>query len=204
MTLVIEIPQARSFDLQFREDLTSEEFWELCSRNPELVVEREADGKISVMTPVSFLTGKKENRLNAYLTIWAIDNGMGETGSSSTGFTLPNGAVKSPDASWVSDERMEGATLVELARFPPLVPDFVAEIRSKSDDLKPLQKKMSEDWMEQGVRLGWLIDPKAEKVHIYREDGSIEIVKSFDGVLSGEDVMPGFTFDLNKLSMTKK
>jgi len=204
MSLVIEFPTVRPMEVRFHEALSPEGFWELCSKNPELIVEREPDGKITIMSPLGFLTGNKENRLNAYLTIWAIEAGTGESASSSTGYSLPNGAVRSPDSSWVSDERLAGISLEELKKFPNLVPDFVAEIRSESDNLKPLQTKMSEEWMGHGVRLGWLIDPLNEQVHVYREDGSIEIIKSFDETLSGGDVMPGFSFDLGKLGMSKK
>lgn len=203
MSLTVEFPRAVPVEITFREQLSAEDFFQLCMQNRDLIAEREPDGRIIIMSPITFLTGNLKSRLNAYVTIWAIEHGMGETASASTGFTLPNGAVRSPDTAWVSDERLQACSEEKLNQFPPLVPDFVAEIRSKSDKLKPLQRKMAEEWIGQGVRLGWLIDLKTEKVYIYRADGSITVVESFAETLSGEDVMPGFNFELSRLAMRK-
>ncbi|MEM9929488.1 MAG: Uma2 family endonuclease, partial [Bacteroidota bacterium] len=176
MSIIVQLPTNRLATLSFNRKLTAEEFATFCAKNPDLVVEREPDGKISIMTPVGYLSGRRESRLIAYLTIWAIENGLGDTASSSTGFTLPNGAVRSPDAVWISDERLDQLTEEELEGFPNLVPDFVAEIRSKSDDDRPLEKKMQDTWITQGVRLGWLIDTYEEVVRIYRADGSVKVL----------------------------
>lgn len=185
--------------ITYDEHLNNEEFWELCASNPDLHIEREADGKIKVMSPVGFKTGKRENLINAYLTIWAIEQGLGTTASPSTGFVLPTGEVRSADASWISDERLGQVEEEELDRFPELVPDFIVEIRSKSDNLKPTQRKMQDTWIANGVRLGWLIDVKNAQVFIYRADGSVEIVSGMNTELTGEDVLPNFSFDLNRV-----
>lgn len=199
MSLIINIPKKNCVALTFPENLSKEEFWAFCSLNPDLIVERERDGQITIISPVGFKTGERENILNAYLTIWAIENGLGTTTSPSTGFTLPSGEVKSSDASWISDDRLNGVEPDDLDRFPELVPDFIVEIRSKSDNLKPLQRKMQDAWMANGVRLGWLIDVKGDQVFIYRADGSVEVIAELTGLISGEDVLPGFGFDLNRL-----
>lgn len=203
MSVFIQLPPDRSASLSFDRTLTLTEFAEFCAQNPDLNVEREPDGKITIMTPVGFLSGRRELRLGAYLTIWSIENGLGDTASSSTGFTLPNGAVRSPNAAWISDERLTGFTDEELESFPELVPDFVAEIRLKSDDDRSLQRKMEDTWMAQGVRLGWLIDTYLGEVRIYRESMEVEILSVDDTILSGEEVMPGFTFDLAILERKK-
>lgn len=203
MSITVQLPPDRLATLSFNRKLSLPEFAIFCAQNPDLVVEREADGKIIIMTPVGFLSGRRESRLIAYLTIWCIENGRGDTASSSTGFTLPNGSVRSPDAVWISDERIAHLTEEELEGFPLLVPDFVAEIRSKSDDDRPLDKKMRETWMEQGVRLGWLIDTYLGEVRIYREDSTVEVLPIENTILSGEEIMPDFTFDLSVLNRKK-
>lgn len=196
MSVSVQLPPDRSVTLSFDRNLSLAEFTEFCTQNPDLIVEREPDGKISIMTPVGFLSGRRELRLGAYLTIWSIENGMGDTASSSTGFTLPNGSVRSPDAVWISDERLAAVPEEELEGFAALVPDFVVEIRSKSDDDRPLQIKMEDTWMAQGVRLGWLIDSYAGEVRIYRPGADVEVLPLKGTILTGESVMPGFTFDL--------
>lgn len=199
MRLMIELPTDDPFVVEYARPLTQQEFWELCSLNRELVLEREEDGKVSFMSPVGFNSGNIEITVGAYLKIWSVEQGLGDVASSSTGFILPNGSTRSPDAAWISDERMAAVPEEELEQFPHLVPDFVVEIRSKSDNLLKLQKKMQEQWMPSGVRLSWLIDPKEEKVYVYRENGSISVIESFADKLSGEEVLPGFEFDLARL-----
>lgn len=201
MSLTITLPQPGTYAINRNDGgLTKDEFWELCSKNPELVIERDANGQITVMSPVGFKTGERENIINAYLTIWAIENGSGTTASPSTGFILPSGEVRSADASWISDGRLEGAEAEDLDRFPELVPDFIVEIRSKSDNLKPLQEKMRNTWMAAGVRLSWLFDIQGEQVFIYRENGEVEVVNGLGATLSGEDVLPGFSFDVARIN----
>lgn len=199
MSLTITLPNVRPMAITYDEHLNNEEFWKLCASNPDLHIEREADGKIKVMSPVGFKTGERENLINAYLTIWAIEERLGTTASPSTGFVLPTGEVRSADASWISDERLGSVEDEEPDRFPELVPDFTVEIRSKSDNLKPSQLKMQDIWIANGVRLGWLIGVKNSRVFICREDGSIEVAPGLNSNLTGEDVLPGFSFDLNRV-----
>ena len=145
-------------------------------------------------------SGYFESKLIFALEQWNQTNNKGLVFSSSTGFLLPNDAVRSPDASWISLERWQALPAAGKKRFPPLTPDFVAGIRSESDDLQVLQDKMRE-YIEQGARLGWLLDPQEKKAYIYRADGSVELVPGWDRPLSGEEVLAGFVFDLEGLRL---
>ena len=176
--------------------LTSEGFVELCQANQDLRMERAATGEVIFMPPTTPWTGKRNGDLYGELWLWNRQTGLGVTFESSTGFTLPNGAVKSPDASWVSNERWEALTEEEQREFSHLSPDFVIELRSSSDSLKKLQEKMRE-YIDNGVRLGWLIDPKTKQVEIYRPGQDIEVLHPT--TVSGEDVLPGFELNLNKV-----
>jgi Uma2 family endonuclease len=175
---------------------TDEQFFELCSANRDMRFERSAAGELIIMAPTGWGTGNKNAELGIDLGIWNRQTGLGKVFDSSTGFRLPNGADRSPDASWVSKDRLE-ALNPDPAKFLPLAPDFVAELRSQSDTLKLLQTKMQE-YIENGVRLGWLIDPKNQRVEIYRPGQAVEVLESPVG-LSGEEVLPGFRLDLNPL-----
>lgn len=152
------------------------------------------------MIPVSGNAGFYEKDLIFAIEYWVREAKLGYSFSSSTGFLMPNGAMRSPDACWISDERWATVTEAQKKKFPPVVPDFVAEIRSATDSLKGSKAKM-EEWVENGIRLAWLVDIKNKQVLVYREDGSIEIVKDFEQKLSGEAVLPDFVFDLSLLRM---
>ena len=122
--------------------------------------------------------------------------------SPSTGFDLPDGSTKSPDVAWISKEKTEQLYTQQIEeKFISIIPDFIAELRSKSDQLKKLQKKVKETWIKNGVRLAWLIDPYEEKAYIYRADGSREVITGFDRQLSGEEVLPGFVLDLSRFRL---
>jgi Uma2 family endonuclease len=175
---------------------TDEQFFELCSANRELRFERSAAGELIIMAPTGWGTGNKNAELSADFVIWNRQTRLGKVFDSSTGFRLPNGADRSPDASWVSKDRLE-ALDADPAKFLPLAPDFVVELRSQSDALKPLQTKMQE-YINNGVRLGWLIDPKNQRVEIYRLGQEVEVLDS-PVSLSGEDVLLGFSLDLSPL-----
>jgi Uma2 family endonuclease len=175
---------------------TDEQFFELCSANRDLRFERSADGELIIMPPTGWGTGNKNAELSADFVIWNRQTRLGKVFDSSTGFKLPNGADRSPDISWVSKDRLE-ALNPDPAKFLPLAPDFVVELRSQSDTLKPLQTKMQE-YVDNGVRLGWLIDPKNQQVEIYRLGQEVEVLESPIS-LSGEDVLPGFSLDLSHL-----
>jgi len=169
-------------------------FLDLVAANPELQLERTSTGELVIMPPTGGETGDREAEIITQLRVWNKQTQLGKVFSSSTGFTLPNGADRSPDASWIRLSRWEALSAEERQGFPPLCPDFVAELRSPTDSLKKLQDKMQE-YMEQGAQLGWLIDPKTKQVEIYRLGQVMEVLNA-PTTLSGEDVLPGFVLDL--------
>jgi Uma2 family endonuclease len=177
--------------------LTDEQFFELCSANRDLRFERSADGELIIMPPVTGMSGYRNLKLSQQLANWADTNDLGIGFDSSTGFKLPNGADRSPDASWVRLDRWNALTEEQKDSFIPLAPDFAVELRSKTDVLKTVQAKMRE-YIDNGVRLGWLIDPKSRRVEIYRPGQEVEVLES-PVSLSGEDVLPGFALDLSPL-----
>ena len=172
---------------------TDDEFFDFCQKHQDLQIETDKNGDLIIMPPTGGETGDKNSELNMQLRIWAKKDGTGKTFDSNTEFTLPSGAKKSPDATWILKERYYALTLEQREKFPPICPDFVIELRSKSDRLKPIQDKMAE-YIENGVRLGWLIDPYKKQVHIYRKSGEIEILEN-PKTVSGEDVLEGFELD---------
>lgn len=153
--------------------LSERRFVQICQANPELHLERTATGELIVMSPTGSETGFRNTQLTGQLWWWNEQQGLGEVFDSSTGFRLPNGADRSPDASWVSKERWRALTSAQRRRFAPLCPDFVAELRSPSDDLAPLQAKMRE-YVANDARLGWLIDTGMQRVEIYRPEQPVE------------------------------
>jgi Uma2 family endonuclease len=169
-------------------------FWQLCCANPDLRLERTAKGEVIVMLPACMDSGWQNGKLTMRLGNWAEADGSGEFFDSSTGYTLTNGAVRSPDASWITRDRWLSLTAQDRKRFAPLCPDFVVEIMSPSDELIKAREKMIE-YLDQGVRLGWRLDPKSGLAEVYRPGRSIESLQS-PATLSGEDVLPGFVLDL--------
>jgi Uma2 family endonuclease len=176
--------------------LSDEEFYEFCRANDELLIERTAEGDIIIMPPTGGKTGIRNSKLIAQLVIWNESVDRGQVFDSSTIFALPNGAQRSPDLAWVSNERWQALTQEQQEKFPPLCPDFVAELRSRTDSLKTLQEKMQE-YIDNGAQLGWLIDPTERRIHIYRT-GGVEILDNPQSV-SGEQVLPGFTLNVQSL-----
>lgn len=172
------------------------EFYEFCQRNPELRIEQTSEGDIVIMPPTGGQTGKINFTLNVLLGIWVEKDGTGIGFDSSTCFTLPNGAKRSPDLAWIKRSRWESLTEEEKEEFPPLCPDFVVEIRSKSDALSPLHKKMQE-YIANGIQLGWLIDPLEKKIYIYRPSYEVCCLENSENI-SGDPVLPGFTVDLKR------
>ncbi len=170
---------------------THEQFVQLCETNQELRLELTANGELIIMPPAFSESSKQNSDLNGQVWLWNRTTQLGDTFDSSGGFTLPNGAERAPDVSWVEKSRLEG---VSLNQFLPLAPDFVIELRSSSDRLSLLQKKMQE-YQDNGVRLGWLINPQDRQVEIYRIGKDKQVVQS-PTQLSGEDVLAGFTLDL--------
>ncbi|MEH2128988.1 Uma2 family endonuclease [Nostoc sp.] len=177
-------------------ELTDEQFFQLCQNNRDLRLERTAEGKLIIMPPTGWESGNRNSRLTQRLGNWADADGTGLAFDSSTGFKLPNGANRSPDASWVSRKRLE-ALNPDPDKFLSLAPDFAVELRSASDSLKTVQQKMQE-YIDNGVRLGWLIDPQNQQVEIYRPGEDVEILRSPTS-LSGEDVLPGFVLNLAQI-----
>lgn len=175
-------------------DLTDEQFYRLCQVNEFWRLERTAQGELVVMPPLGGIGGNREANLITDLNIWNRQTQLGKVFSSSTIFRLPNGAFRSPDAAWIRTERWESLTTEEQEKFSPICPDFVIELRSRTDSLKPLQKKMQE-YLESGLSLSWLINPQKQQVEIYRPLEEIEIV-ALPTRLSGEEVLPGFVLEL--------
>ncbi|MBU7585126.1 MAG: Uma2 family endonuclease [Nostoc sp. TH1S01] len=175
--------------------LTDEQFYQLCQNNRNLKFERTTKGQLIIMSPVGGESGNREADLIIDLGIWNRQTGLGYVFSSSTIFKLPNGADRSPDVAWIQLERWEALTPEQRRKFPPIAPDFVIELRSATDDLVMLHSKMTE-YMDAGVRLGWLINPQQQQVEIYRQQQEIE-VRNLPTQLSGEDVLPGFNLSLS-------
>jgi len=172
-------------------------FADLCAANPDFRFELDPGGECRVMTPASSGSGRRNQLLSQRLGVWAEADGRGLTFDSSTGFTLPDGAIRSPDASWVARDRWDALTAEEQEGFAPLCPDFVAELRSASDRLRDLREKMAE-YLGQGARLGWLIDPPRRVVEVYRPGREVDVLTGPASV-SGEDVLPGFVLDLKDI-----
>ncbi|ELS00103.1 Uma2 family endonuclease [Gloeocapsa sp. PCC 73106] len=177
--------------------ISDSELRQLSSKNPELRFERNADGTLVTMTPTGKISSNRELKAGAYLLNWVEKQGLGEVFSSSAGFKLPSGAVRSPDAAFVSKERLATDWDQGEDEFLNLAPDFVIEIRSKTDNLEVLQAKMTE-YRDNGVRLSWLIDRYNRQALVYRADGSITQYPP-EAILTGEDIVPGFKLELKFL-----
>lgn len=177
--------------------LSDDDFYNLCQANRDLKLERTAKGELVVMSPTGGEGGRQEADLIIDLGLWNRQTRLGIAFSSSTGFKLPNGAERSPDAAWVRLDRWEALTPQQRRKFPPLAPDFVIELRSATDELEPLQQKMQE-YIDNGVRLGWLINPQDQQVEVYRQGQPKQTLDS-PSTISGEDVVPGFILDLSRI-----
>ncbi|MGB7413773.1 MAG: Uma2 family endonuclease [Thermosynechococcaceae cyanobacterium] len=171
--------------------LTHEQFYELCMANKDVPMERSPAGELIIMPPVGGESGEREADYITDLNNWNRQDRLGKVFSSSTVFKLPEGGDRSPDAAWVALERWNALAPEQRRKFPPLCPDFIIELRSESDRLKPLQAKMQE-YLASGLRLGWLINPQDKTVEIYRSGQKIE-VRQMPTTLEGENVLSGFT-----------
>ena len=178
-------------------ELTKEEFYQLCQQNSDLRLERNAQGEIIIMPPTGGETGKRNSILLVQLWLWNEQTQIGEVFDSSTGFSLPKGGDRSPDISWVKKSKWEALTPQQKEKFVPLCPDFLIELISPSDNLKNTQDKMQE-YLNNGNRLGWLINRQQKQVEIYRPEQAVETLQSPPN-LSGEDVLPGFTLNLQRI-----
>ncbi|MBC7775322.1 MAG: Uma2 family endonuclease [Phycisphaerae bacterium] len=176
--------------------MSEEEFDEFCFANPDLRIEQDPHGNIIIMPPSSYESGNHEAEPIIDLGLWNRRTKLGKVFSPSTLFKLPDGSKRMPDAAWVSVEKHNSLSEKERKSFAHIVPDFVIEVRSPSDRLKPLQGKMHTAWIANGVRLAWLIDPEGQQAWVYRADGSESHIPDFQQIISGELVLPGFEFDL--------
>jgi Uma2 family endonuclease len=188
-----------SFTLRWPESvhLQNEQFFDFCHLNEELKVERSVQGDYEIRMPTGWETGRKNLSLAAQLYIWAEQDGSGLTSDSSTGFVLPNGAIRSPDAAWVKKSRLATLTSEQKQKFLPLCPDFVIELRSPTDNIKTLQAKILE-YQENGASLGWLIDPVEKQVFVYQPEKEVISLEQPE-FLTADDVLPGFRLDLKKI-----
>jgi Uma2 family endonuclease len=177
--------------------VTDEQFLQLVRANPDLRMERTAQGEVLAMPPTGSEGGNYNAEVTTDLGIWNRKSKLGKVFDSSTGFKLPNGATRAPDSAWVKQERWDALSPQQRKGFAPLCPDFVIELVSETDDIEALQRKMQE-YIENGCSLGWLIDPKSRKVEIYRLNNSVEVLNNPES-LSGEDILPGFIVDLSNI-----
>jgi Uma2 family endonuclease len=184
--LILQLPMTLKF--------SDEKFEQLVAANQNLRMELSSSGELVIMSPTGGETGNRNFDLLGQLWFWNRQNNLGKAFDSSTGFKLPNAATRSPDASWIKQEKWDGLTPQQRKKYLPLCPDFAIELVSESDDLADTQAKMRE-YIQNGLRLGWLINPQDKQVEIYRSNQEVEILSS-PTTLSGEDVLQGFILDL--------
>jgi Uma2 family endonuclease len=177
--------------------MSEQEFYEFCRLNPDLSLELTSEGDLIIMPPTGGKSGRRNSKLNLRLGTWTEKDGTGQAFDSSTVFTLPNGAKRSPDFAWISNERWDALTEEEQERFPPLCPDFVVELRSRTDTLKNLRQKM-EEYTANGAQLGWLIDPQERQVYVYRPGAPVEQLDD-PRTVSGEPLLRGLELALREI-----
>ena len=180
-----------------RTKLTEEQFIELCQENPELRLELTAQGELVIMPPTGSEGGWRSGEVFLALGIWTRQDDTGLSFDSSTGFTLPNGAIRSPDASWIQRERWTALSKAQREKFAPICPDFVIEVRSLTDRLSDLLEKMQE-YLDNGARLGWLIDPIDKRVYMYRPGQPVEMLDN-PQTINADPILPGFTLRVQEL-----
>jgi Uma2 family endonuclease len=177
--------------------LTDDALYDLCAANPDLRIERTADGELIIMPPTGGETGVRNARITAQLVVWADRDGSGVTFDSSAGFVLPSGAERAPDASWVLNERWNALSPEQRRKLVPLCPDFVLELMSPNDDLEEVREKMAE-YIDNGARLGWLVDPDRRRAHVYRPGRAPEVLDGPDE-LRGDPDLRGLILDLRSI-----
>jgi Uma2 family endonuclease len=177
--------------------MSDHEFFELCQKNPDWSIEQTAEGDLVIMPPTGGGTGRRNFDLIRIFGAWVVADGSGLGFDSSTGFKLPNRAKRSPDLAWIRRSRWDSLRAEEQEEFPPLCPDFVVELRSRSDSLDSLQAKL-EEYIANGARLGWLIDPIERKVYVYRPAAEVVCLENPKEV-SGDPVLPGFVLRLSEI-----
>lgn len=177
--------------------MNDDQFFEFCQENPDYRFERTANQEIIVLPPTGSESGNRNANLIVQLGIWAERNGTGLIFDSSTGFTLPNGAIRSPDLAWIQKRKWEAISPEQRKKFAPICPDFVVELRSESDDLTMLQSKL-EEYVSNGASLGWLIDPLEKQVYVYQPNATMQQLSN-PTTVSGGSILPGFVLDLSKI-----
>lgn len=177
--------------------MTEEQFFQFCQENESINFERNANGEIIIMAPTGSDIDVFNLEIASDLVLWNRKTKLGYIFGNNAGFTLPNNAVRSPDAAFIKKEEWQKVALSDRKRFAHVCPDFVIELLSETDHEIFAQEKMRE-WMENGCELSWMINPKEKETTIYRKNGKIEI-KTFDSILDGENVLPGFTIDLSRI-----
>ncbi len=199
MILSIHDTSIQPFTIQIHPivQMNDDQLFEFCHRNPGLRIERTAEGDLILMSPATPESGRRNAQLTRLLANWAETDGTGIVFDSSSGFTLPNQAMRAPDASWIKQERWQALPQADKETFSPICPDFVVELRSPSDSLKTLQEKMQE-YINNGALLGWLIDPKNQTVYVYRPDQEVEMINEPESLI-GDPVLPGFVLDMQKI-----
>ncbi|MGH1395431.1 MAG: Uma2 family endonuclease [Trichormus sp.] len=190
-TLAVNIPPTLTLIV------SHEQFVQLALANRDLQLERTATGELIVMPPTGSDTGKRNFDIAGQLWLWNRETKLGVAFDSSSGFHLPNGSDRSPDAAWIRQDRWDALSIEQQETFAPICPDFVLELRSKNDSIEKLRAKMRE-YIENGARLGWLIDRKNQQVEIYRPNQDVEVL-NHPVSLSGEDILPGFVLDLTEI-----
>jgi Uma2 family endonuclease len=202
MTEIITLPELVPLIVKVRPllDMTPQEFYQFCRLNPDISVELTAEGEIEFMSPSGGGTGARNAKIVIALGQWAGEDGRGIVFDSSTGFILPNNAVRSPDASWVLTQRLVALSDEESERFLPLCPDFVVELASPSDRPVNLQAKM-EEYIANGAQLGWLVLPETRSVIVFRPGEEPQLLSGIDSI-SGDPILPGFTLGLRPIWKT--
>ncbi len=180
------------------DSMSDKEFLDFCLQNELLRVERDENKQIIIMAPTTSSTGITNANLISKLSVWNEKKKLGVCFDSAAGFTLPDGSVRSPDASWVSEKKWNRLNDLQKDSFAPVCPDFVIELKSKSDNLKYLTAKMHK-WIKNGCALAWLINPENKTAFIFRKDGTVSEIQGFNNTLSGEDILPGFKLNLSLL-----
>lgn len=181
----------------YMQRMSATDFFEFCRLNSELRIERTSEGDLIIIAPTGSVTGQRNFALAGMFAAWVETDRTGIGFDSSTGFTLPNGAVRSPDLAWVRRSRWDALTPTEQGAFAPLCPDFVVELRSPSDTLEALQAKMRE-YIANGTQLGWLIDADEKRVEVYRPGAAVERLDD-PRALAGDPVLPGFVLEVSRL-----
>ena len=192
----LEIFMGQPFSF-FVGQISDEHFEKICSKNRDFKIEQTAEGELILMPPTLPDSGWRNNDLSTDVTIWNRKTNEGIVFDSSTYFTLPSGARRSPDVTWMQREKWDNLTAEQRKKVSRIIPDFVIELRSSTDSIKVLQAKMRE-YIENGVRLGWLIDPKNRKVYVYRAYGEVEVLQNPE-MLDGEDVLVGFKLNVQEI-----